>query len=123
MADHSPQLAAALVARCFHARTLAHLMHLRTSSFAVHMALQGFYEEIVPLTDTFAETYQGLYGLLTDYPDELPGADAPLPMLKDLRGWMQDNRKAIAPDSHLQNIIDELIALIDQTTYKVRFLK
>ena len=44
-------------------------------------------------------------------------------MLKELRAWIQGNRKAIVPDSHLQNIIDEIVALIDQTTYKVRFLK
>jgi hypothetical protein len=123
MADHSPQLAAELVSRCFHARTIAHILHLRTNSFALHMALRGFYKDIVPLADTFAEAYQGRYGLLTDYPDELHGAETPMSLLKELDGWIGKNRAAICADSHLQNIIDEIVALIDQTTYKVRFLK
>lgn len=123
MADHSPQLAAELVSRCFHARTIAHILHLRTNSYAVHKALADFYEAIVPLTDDFAESYQGSYGLLTDYPDELQGADAPIPLLKDLSDWIAKNRSGITDKSHLQNQIDEICSLIMSTLYKVRFLK
>lgn len=123
MADHSPKLAAELVSRCFHARTIAHILHLRTNSYALHKALADFYEGIVPLADEFAESFQGGYGLLTDYPDELQGADTPIALLKGLSDWIAKNRAQIADDSHLQNQIDEIVSLIMSTLYKVRFLK
>lgn len=116
--------AAELVMRCFHARTAAHVFHLGTKSYAEHKALNDFYDEIVDLVDTFAETYQGLYGLLplngTAY---APGMN-PKAMLAGLLGWIQANRyeAAAKTDTALQNIIDEVVALIAQTSYKLKFL-
>lgn len=40
-------------------RTQAHVFHLTTKSYAAHKALQNYYEEIVPLLDSYAETYMG----------------------------------------------------------------
>lgn len=40
-------------------REQAHVFHLTTRSFAAHKALQAYYEGIVPLLDTYAETYMG----------------------------------------------------------------
>ena len=40
-------------------REQAHVFHLTTKSFAAHKALQAYYEGIVPLLDTYAETYMG----------------------------------------------------------------
>ena len=116
--------AAELVMRCFHARTAAHVFHLGTKSYAEHKALNDFYDDIVGLVDTFAETYQGLYGLLplngTAY---APGMN-PKAMLAGLLGWIQANRydAAAKTDTALQNIIDEIVALIAQTSYKLKFL-
>lgn len=44
-----------LVTRCFQARTEAHISHLGTSSYAVHKALNKFYDEIIDLADAYAE--------------------------------------------------------------------
>lgn len=123
-------VAAELVLRLFNASTTTHLYHLQTTSFSQHMALDTFYKTIIDLGDDFAETYQGNYGLLTDYPDEYPcvlpekGTPA-LEMLSDLRDWVEENRDEIGTptDTHLQNIIDEIVQLIDSTRYKLRFLK
>ena len=38
-----------LILHCFHARTNAHVLHLTTKSYAVHVALNGFYDEIITL--------------------------------------------------------------------------
>ena len=38
-----------LIVRCFHARTNAHILHLQTRSYATHVALNEFYDEIVTL--------------------------------------------------------------------------
>ena len=42
----------------FLARDVTHSVHLNTRSFAKHMALQGFYEGIIPLADSLAEAYR-----------------------------------------------------------------
>ena len=111
------------VMRCFHARTTSHVLHLKTRSYAAHKALNEFYDEIVGLIDSFAEAYQGEYGLIEDYPPKYtPYADA-LEMLDDLQKWIETNRDEISDDTYLQNIIDEIVALIRSTQYKLKFLK
>ena len=55
--------AAEFVARAFAARTAAHLAHLKSRSYAAHMALEGFYEDIIDVADRFCEVYQGLFDL------------------------------------------------------------
>lgn len=48
----------------FMSRTYAHMAHLKTPSYAAHVALNEFYEAIVDLADSLAEPSQGLYGKL-----------------------------------------------------------
>lgn len=118
-------MAGELIMRCFHARTTAHVLHLKTKSFAQHTALNEFYEEIVPLVDKFAEAYQGDYGLIDDYPKKYVYTDVPLELINELSSWIDNNRYECCDedDSYLQNIIDEIVALIRSTQYKLRFLK
>ena len=112
-----------LIMRCFHARTNAHVQHLQTKSYAAHKALNEFYDEIIDLVDSFAEAYQGEYGLIEDMfvPYE-PETDS-LKMLDDLQAWIESSRDDVSDDTYLQNIIDEIIALIRSTQYKLKFLK
>lgn len=119
------KLAGELVMRCFHARTVSHVMHLKTRSYATHKALNDFYDEIVDLADSFAETYQGEYGLIEDYPTACRMPADPVALMEELWGWINDNRHKIADpdDSHIQNIIDEIVGLVRQTEYKLKFLK
>lgn len=109
--------------RCFHARTLAHVMHLRTRSYAAHKALNEFYDAIVDPTDRIAEALQGEYGLIENYPKKFTWFDNPLDMLKDLVEWIEENRDDVCGDSYCQNIIDEIVALIRSTQYKLTILK
>lgn len=112
-----------LIMRCFHARTAAHVFHLKTRSYAAHKALQDFYDGIIPLTDAFAEAYQGCEGLIDSYPSRYTAHDEPLSMLNDLYNWIDSSRHSITGESHLQNTIDEIQSLIDSTRYKLRFLR
>jgi hypothetical protein len=52
------------IGNLFLARDVAHSVHLNTRSYAKHVALNGFYTEIIELADSFAEAYQGKYGLI-----------------------------------------------------------
>lgn len=111
-----------MVMELMHSRTNAHMMHLKTRSYAAHKALNDYYDSIVDLIDSFVEAWQGRYGIM-NYP-EVPfraEADA-IMMLKTLRTYIDDNRIGMVPDSELQNIIDEIVALIDSTLYKLEFL-
>ena len=56
--------AADFVGILFLARDVAHSVHLNTRSFAKHMALNQFYDNIIELADKFTEAYQGRHGLI-----------------------------------------------------------
>lgn len=113
---------AALVMQLFHARTNAHVLHLRTRSYAAHKALNEFYDDIVDLSDDLAESYQGRYGI-QDYP-ELPykPESDPVMMLRGLRRYIDDNRQAMCQHSEIQNTIDEIVTLLNSTLYKLENL-
>lgn len=115
--------AAELIMRCFNARTLAHVLHLQTRSYAQHKALNEFYDGIVGLVDSFAEAYQGEYGIIEDYPQEFEWYDDAMMLVTDLVDWIEENRDDVCDDSYCQNIIDEIVALTRATQYKLKFLK
>lgn len=118
-----------LILRLFHARTVAHLLHLQTRSYAAHKALNEFYDGIVPAADAIAEAYQGDYGLIEPdaykAPFEVPPTDSALVYLDDLGDWIAKNRSKFwdADDTYLSNLLDVVMELIRSTQYKLRFLK
>lgn len=114
-----------LIIKLFHARTTAHVLHLKTRNFAQHKALNEFYDEIIDLADSLAEAYQGDYGLIEDYPPRYTPFDDPLALMNDIAEWIEKNRAGLwdGDDTHLANILDEIRALVSATTYKLRFLK
>lgn len=116
---------AELIARCFDARTVAHLAHLRTRSYAEHMALGEFYDAIGEAADKFAECHMGVEGLITSYPAIKPDLTvSAMDYLTDLHDWVTKHRTVCADGStELANLIDEILAVIDRTFYKLRFLK
>jgi hypothetical protein len=77
----------------------------------------------VEVTDAFAEAYQGVYGIITEYPDSDEECADAKDMLTKLRAWIDANRKEVSARSELQNLIDEIIDLIDGTLYKLKFLR
>jgi len=108
-------------------RTQAHIFHLQTPSFAAHMALQGYYDGIIPLVDGFVESYQGKYGIITGYGNialqEYQSCEAMIMYFETLCMFIEKSREMITPDSYLQNQIDTIVELIKSTIYKLRFLK
>lgn len=113
-----------LVMELFHARTTAHVLHLKSRSYAQHVALNTFYDEIIGLADTLAEAYQGEYGLIETYPPKYSPYTDPILLLDDLRECVDECSKEFdEADSHLRNICDEIHALITRTSYKLRYLR
>lgn len=114
-----------LIQKLFESRQVAHNVHLQTKSYALHKALNSYYDDVLGLTDSFIETYQGQYGIVTGY-EKIEVT----PLSEDkIEGYLKDCAEIFTmardgmKDSHLQNIMDEIIALVYKTLYKVRFLK
>jgi DNA-binding ferritin-like protein len=123
---------ASLILTLFHAGTAAHVLHLQAvgpGSFARHSALNDFYHDVIDAADEIAECWQGKYGIITPYAEGYanPGqngtpSDA-LDFLKSLNAFVAETRKDVVQDSEIQNLIDEVVALIDRTIYKVERLQ
>lgn len=109
----------------FLARDVAHSAHLNTRSYAKHVALNTFYDEVIELADKFAEAYQGKYGLIG--PISLMSAKKTNNIVEFLEGQADDlmemRYKVVEKEcTPLQNIIDEIFGLYYSTIYKLKFL-
>ena len=108
----------------FASRDYAHKQHLQTDSFAEHMALGAFYDEVITLADDLAEAWMGRNLAKIG---EIPTITAPkgqaLTVLKRLLDVVQDTRNFVKDDSVLSNIVDEIEQLFSYTLYKLKFLK
>jgi hypothetical protein len=110
-----------------HSRTQAHIFHTRVTgeaSFAAHIALQAYYEGIVPLIDGLVEGYQGQYGLI-EY-KEVNGVDNDasieniIKYFDNLCKFLDKERKdSKLQMSWLQNDIDNIASLLYSTKYKL----
>ena len=107
------------ISTLLHSGTVTHFMHLSTDSFATHMALGGYYPEIIERVDSFAEAYSGIYEKIKTFPENFHNAKDPVKYLESIADYVKKNRKALPQDSELQNIIDEIASLIDSTLYKL----
>jgi hypothetical protein len=125
--EHNNALMGQFVSTLLASRTQAHIFHLQTPSFAAHKALNKFYDEIVGITDGLVESYQGKYGIITGYGNialqEYQSCEAIIVFFETLCMYVEKSRQLICQDSYIQNQIDEIIALIKSTIYKLRFLK
>lgn len=121
-----------LVGKLFSVRTQIHVFHLQTTgkgSFAQHKALDDFYNEILEFADSFAEIIQGkTQQIITDYKIEsvinYTGVDQVLKYLADLNVFIQAYRVKLPKPSwdNIDNKCQEVIDLIEQTSYKLKFL-
>jgi len=113
------------VGMLFLARDVAHSVHLNTRSYAKHVALNTFYDEIVDLTDGFAEAYQGRHGLMG--PISLMSAKKTTNIVEFLQDQLDEIEKCRyevcdKTDTPLQNLIDGIVELYLSTLYRLKFL-
>ena len=116
-----------LLATLFLSRDLAHREHLKTTSYAQHVALGSFYDEIVDLADGLAEMYQGRHGIIKDIPllDDESTSAVPADMLESHLKYIEKVRYTAIPkeETAIQNHIDTIVGLYLSTLYKLRNLK
>ena len=116
---------ATFVGTLMQSRNQAHIYHLQTESFAAHKALQGYYEDVVDLIDALVESYQGRYGILRGYKmaGNIKEDGNAVIYFEGLCKFVETIRPQLPQDSYIQNQVDEVVALIESTKYKLKFLK
>ena len=112
-----------LIVKVFLARNNTHIAHWKTKSYAEHVALGDFYENVIDIIDKLVECYQGNFGLIGELPTEDIHHDGCVKCLSDQVAWIAKNRSKIARNvASLENIVDELTGLYLQTLYKLENL-
>lgn len=111
----------------FHSRTQAHQFHTLVKgpgSLAIHLALENYYTEIVPLMDGLIEAYQGKYGLITYKQVNGNDNDATkeniIAYFDKLIKFLETERQSEKlKDSWIQNELDNIAKLLYSTRYKL----
>lgn len=106
----------------FAIRDKAHLLHLKTTSYAQHVALNEFYDEFIDHIDKLAEGYQS-DGLLEIVIPESNVSDLdPVDFITDAFEEVQMFRNNCSHNWAL-NIYDDILTLMSGTMYKLKNLK
>ena len=115
-----------IVSGMLHSRTQIHIYHLQTKSFAVHKALNDYYDGVVDLFDGLVESYQGKHGIVENYKcdgyDNYSSVNSAIEYLQKLDKTIEGSRKSIK-ESFIQTQIDTVQELIYSTIYKLKFLE
>jgi len=113
-----------------HSRTQAHVFHLRVKgagALAAHLALQTYYEGIIPLLDLLIENYQGKNGLIEFEEVEGLDNDASIDNIVSYFSKLIEVLEKLRKDeklqsSSIQNQIDTIDELLSSTKYKLENL-
>lgn len=111
------------IAQSFAVRTAAHQLHLSSTSYAQHVALNEFYDDLLPLVDRYAEVYMGLEGQIKKFPTATVPVGNPVDTLEDYLELVLVEQKDEHGSQGLMNILAEIEEVTAQTLYKLRFLK
>lgn len=123
--EHNEQFCE-MMCSVLHSRNQAHVFHLQTQSYAEHIALNTYYDGIIPLFDAIIESYQGKYGIIRTFKsfkiEQYKNGKKTISYFERLLDVIEENRDSVE-DSFIQNQIDTVQELINSTLYKLRFLK
>ena len=122
---------AKLFSKLFESREMAHIYHLQVNgepgSHAKHTALGDYYDGVLGFIDDLIETFQGQYGIVEEYnviDTKETGSKDTIEYFNELARFIKEERKCInSEDTHLHNIIDEVVALVYKTLYKLKYNK
>lgn len=120
------------MSKIFEARQMAHVYHLQVKgdmgSHAAHTALNEYYDALLGLLDELIETYTGQYDIISDYEtidtSQTKSKDK-IEYFSEITQFIKEERKVAFSDedTHLHNIIDEIVALTYKLLYKLKYNK
>jgi hypothetical protein len=98
--------------------------HLRTAKYAKHAALDRFYKKMPDKVDDLIEAWMGANGKKVGaFQNVLSSSNMnTLKYLMELKRVCKEGRPLMNGESELESYLDEIVALIDSTLYKVREL-
>lgn len=116
-----------LISRVFYARNVAHFEHWRAKgdgSFAKHMALGSFYDDVIDAIDNLVEAYQGAFDLIGNIPAPNVAERDVLKLLEDDAAWIEEHHEDICKGNRaVANLVDSVTDTYLTTIYKLRNLK
>jgi hypothetical protein len=110
------------VAQSLAVRTATHILHLTSTSYAHHKALQTFYEDLVDLTDRYAEAHMAEAGIVS-FPSLVPPRGAPVEVLQDYLELVREELTEDGANKTKETILTEIEELTLATLYKLKNLK
>ena len=101
--------------------TITWRLHLKTRKYHIHIALNEFYDKALDIVDGIIEQYQGIYGVVEDtFTNCIVGdGKSESEYLTELKTFIENNRCVLGDHSEINSTIDEFLALIDSTIYKI----
>lgn len=102
------------------------LFHWQTETYAEHVALGDFYSGWNELTDEFIESYAGLYGRPKGGAETkvIPYTGTVTQYILQVAALIaSQNVRSVAPETALQNILDEIGGLTAKTAYLLTMKK
>lgn len=122
----------AFFSKLFESKEMSHIYHLQTKgeegSYAKHMALGSYYEDVLNLIDEIIEVYQGQYGIVENYQvidTSATNKTDVIEYFETLGIHIKENKfKSIKQeDTHLHSLLDDIVCLIYKTLYKLKYNK
>jgi len=95
--------------------------HHQTDSYAVHKALNKFYDGVLDLIDGLVESVSGIYDRPESYeigePIDYKNAEQVIKYFKKCYETIQEDRENIYQETWIQNQVDEIATLFAETLY------
>lgn len=113
-----------LIGRVFATRNAVHLAHWKTNSYAQHMALGAFYDDLIDKIDTIVEMYQGAFDLVDKVPTPQVSASNILAHLNSEVEWIETHLEELSEGvKAIENALQDLSGSYYSTIYKLTHLQ
>ena len=101
--------------------TIIWRFHLKTRKHHIHVTLNEFYEKALDIVDDIIEQYQGICGVVEEPFVNCIVGDGKTEgeYLTELKAFVENNKCVLGDHSEINSTIDEFLALIDSTNYKL----
>ena len=108
------------VGKLFAMTNTAHRAHLTTNSYARHMALGEFYEDLVELRDRYAEVYAGKFDVIRDILTVPMGNGDIQTLINEDITWIEASYGDLSQGNpSLQNIVADVLEAYYHVRYKL----
>ena len=101
--------------------TITWRLHLKTRKHHIHVTLNEFYDKAIDIVDDIIEQYQGICGVVEEpFANCITGdGKTECEYLTELKVFVENNKCVLGSHSEIDSTIDEFLALIDSTIYKI----